>query len=74
MPEGGCDGLETWANIYPDFHHFPSEMCRQAGFFNGGETVPRPVFFAKPVLALASYYILSRSNERLTFSETRLCV
>ena len=59
---------------YSDFHHFPSEMCRQAGFFNGGETAPRPVFFAKPVLALASCYILSLSNERFTFTETRLCV
>jgi hypothetical protein len=54
-------------------------MCRQAGFFNGGQTALRPVFFAKPVLVLtflyyASYYILSLSNERFTFTETRLCV
>ncbi len=38
--------------IQPDFHHFQSEMCRQAGFFNGGETSLRPVYFVKPVLAL----------------------
>ena len=54
-------------------------MCRQTGFFNGGQTALRPFFFAKPVLVLtflyyASYYILSLSNERFTFTETRLCV
>jgi hypothetical protein len=44
--------VRNLGNSYSDFHHFPSEMCRQAGFFNGGKTFPRPVFFAKPVLAL----------------------
>ena len=37
---------------YPDFNHFQSEMCRQAGFFNGGETALRPVFFCEAALAL----------------------
>ncbi len=46
---------------YSDFHHFPSEMCRQAGFANGGETVPRPVFFAKSVLALTFPYYATAS-------------
>jgi hypothetical protein len=50
-------------------------MCRQAGFFNGGETALRHVYFAKPDLALTfPYYILSLLNKRFTFTERRLCV
>ncbi len=44
---------------YPDFNHFQSEMCRQAGifnggdgFFNGGEIALRPVFFCEAAIAL----------------------
>jgi hypothetical protein len=51
--EGGCDGLETWVEMPRLFYHFSSEMCRQAGFFSGGETDSlRSVYFAKFILAL----------------------
>ncbi len=50
--QGMLSLVRNLGKSYPNFHHFPSEMCRQAGFLNGGETALRFVFFAKPVLAL----------------------
>ena len=49
--QGRLSLVRNLGKSYPDFNHFQSEMCRQAGFFYGGETALRPVYFAKPVLA-----------------------
>ena len=39
--------VRNLGKFYHDFHHFPSEMCRQAGFNDGGETALRPVNICK---------------------------
>ncbi len=60
-----CDGLENLDKRSLTFTIFPSEMCHQAGFFDGGETALRPVFRSHFRNLLATTSSICRTNVSL---------